>query len=152
MTIRPQGSLEGGSLDACPIDRRVADVKAEIDAFFRDVPSSRYLAAGVSLSVSRLQHLFRKQIGIPIGRYLLHRRLSEAASLLAGSYLRVSEICYATGFNDPAGFSRAFRRFYGKSPREYRRRALLGGGVGLGAPIPDVPGPPRTEAAAGTKE
>ncbi len=36
---------------------------------------------------------------------------------------RISAIAYAAGFNDPAWFSRAFRRHYGMTPGEARARA-----------------------------
>jgi AraC-like DNA-binding protein len=32
----------------------------------------------------------------------------------------VNETAYLVGFSDPASFSRAFKRWTGKSPRDYR--------------------------------
>jgi AraC family transcriptional regulator, transcriptional activator of pobA len=51
---------------------------------------------------------------------LLHRRLIEARRLLLYSDLSVSDCCHQIGFDDPAYFSRLFRRHTGQSPREFR--------------------------------
>jgi AraC-like DNA-binding protein len=45
----------------------------------------------------------------------------RALVLLAGSY-PIGEIALAVGFADPAGFSRAFKRWTGKTPSEARRQ------------------------------
>ncbi|EGF91049.1 regulatory protein [Asticcacaulis biprosthecium C19] len=51
---------------------------------------------------------------------LLYRRLIEAKRLLLYSDLTVTDCCHQTGFDDPAYFSRLFRRHVGQSPREFR--------------------------------
>ncbi|HCD76524.1 MAG TPA: AraC family transcriptional regulator, partial [Alcanivorax sp.] len=40
--------------------------------------------------------------------------------LLGERGTRISEVAYALGYNDVANFSRAFKRWSGKTPREYR--------------------------------
>ena len=48
-----------------------------------------------------------------------HRR-RRATELLADPNLTVTEIAYRLGYTEPASFSRAFRRWFGTSPRSYR--------------------------------
>ena len=53
--------------------------------------------------------------------YLRSVRLAAAAeTLVQPRPVRITEIAYACGFNDPLTFSRAFRREYGVTPREWR--------------------------------
>jgi AraC-like DNA-binding protein len=79
--------------------------------------------AGVAdkLGMSR-QTLFRrlKEEGVTFEEVLdaLRRRL--ALQYLAGRKASVSEIAYLVGFSDPAAFSRAVKRWTGKSPRDLR--------------------------------
>ena len=47
-------------------------------------------------------------------------RYRQACKLLAERGTRISEVAYALGYNDVANFSRAFKRWSGKTPREYR--------------------------------
>jgi AraC-like DNA-binding protein len=48
----------------------------------------------------------------------LRRRLAE--DYLTGRKVSVNETAYLVGFSDPASFSRAFKRWTGRSPREVR--------------------------------
>ena len=36
------------------------------------------------------------------------------------SHLAITEIAYLLGFSDASNFTRAFRRWFGVSPRDYR--------------------------------
>ncbi len=64
---------------------------------------------------------------------MLHdRRMLEARRLLAYTPMPVVEVAAQTGFEDPAYFSRFFRREVGHSPSEYR--ALVAKGVRGGTP------------------
>jgi AraC family transcriptional regulator, transcriptional activator of pobA len=49
-------------------------------------------------------------------------RLREACRLLAYTRMRVQEVGFALGYDDPAYFARAFRRSSGQSPSDYRAR------------------------------
>jgi AraC family transcriptional regulator len=79
------------------------------------------IAAAVSLSPSRLVHLFREQTHISIKRYSLWLRVHAAYRLMA-SQRSLTEIAYRAGFADSAHLSRAFRRMLGLNPSELLRR------------------------------
>lgn len=81
---------------------------------------SMELIAG-KIGISR-QTLFRrlKSEGVTFENVLDELRQSLAQHYLAGRKASVNETAYLVGFSDPAAFSRAFKRWTGKSPREWR--------------------------------
>ncbi len=79
------------------------------------------LARACGLSVSRLAHLFREQIGLPPQQYLEELRLQRAAQLLRSTGLRIGEIASESGYAGAFYFSARFHRKFGMSPSEYRR-------------------------------
>lgn len=73
------------------------------------------LAAYVNLSESRLSHLFKFHVGIPLRRYLMWLRLMDAlAFAMKGNSL--TESAHHSGFADSAHFSRTFQSMFGISP------------------------------------
>lgn len=74
---------------------------------------------GISRTLLHLK--LRKLVGLSTTEFINKIRLEEAAKMLCGD-LNISEIAYATGFSSPNYFARCFRRFYGKSPSEYRQQ------------------------------
>ena len=57
----------------------------------------------------------------PIG-YLTDYRLRKSVDLMASTDMTFSEISYETGFSGASYFAEAFRKRFGCSPREYRRK------------------------------
>lgn len=78
------------------------------------------------ISRRRLDQIMTQSVGAPVTALIWRRRLTQAATdLLDLKYASrtVSEIAFAAGFEDPAHFTRAFRRRYQCAPSEWRRRA-----------------------------
>jgi AraC-like DNA-binding protein len=48
-------------------------------------------------------------------------RRESAERLLGDASLTVSEVGYVLGFTEPSAFHRAFRRWHGVTPMEFRR-------------------------------
>ena len=67
--------------------------------------------------------LFRKLKGLtnmsPVD-LVIRIKLNHASELLKNNKSkRINEIAYESGFNDPKYFSTLFKKFYGKTPKEY---------------------------------
>jgi AraC-like DNA-binding protein len=86
------------------------------------------LARLIGLSTSSPSYfinMFKAEIGIPPGEYLMRLRIQKAAHLLATTFLSVKEISIQTGFSYlNRNFQKYFRRYYGMAPLEYRRHAM----------------------------
>jgi AraC-like DNA-binding protein len=78
------------------------------------------LARQAGVGSSTLAREFKRHHHATVSRYLLHRRMDRAKSLLATTTLPVQEIGSAVGIADPQYFNKQFRKIAGKSPRRYR--------------------------------
>lgn len=83
-------------------------------------------AIAARMGVSR-QTLYRnlKNEGMTFEKVLDTLRHKLAVSYLSGRKASVNETAYLVGFSDPASFSRAFKRWTGTSPREFKTHAPL---------------------------
>lgn len=107
-------------LDGAGTDPRVRRAQALIAADPGAAHTVRSLADTVSLSPSRLAHLFTEQLGQTPMRALRHARLRHAARLLEATELPVARVAAASGFASPFHFNRVFRQRYGVPPGTYR--------------------------------
>lgn len=80
-----------------------------------------YMAGRCGLSVSRYQHLFKKQYAMSPLSYQIMLRVENAKSLLQSTTLSVREIAEKVGYTDQNYFSRVFKRYTGKVPTAYRK-------------------------------
>ncbi len=65
--------------------------------------------------------LFHKTVGTPVMDYVRKRRLFEASRELAETGEKITDIALKYQFSSEESFSRAFKKLYGQSPREYRK-------------------------------
>lgn len=82
------------------------------------------IAAANAISVRYLHTLFAEE-GTTVSRYILDRRLGNAARDLLDGRLAahtIAEIAVRNGFVGPSHFTRTFTRKYGRTPREHRSR------------------------------
>src|SRR5689334_5427914 len=92
-------------------------------------------AHSVNLSVWRLSHIFKSDVGMPPIKYLKLLRMERAKGLLESSFLSVKEIAFQVGLNDESHFVRDFKSTYGHSPTTYRGQFKLKGANGNGANV-----------------
>ncbi|AQS35503.1 DNA-binding domain-containing protein, AraC-type [Shewanella psychrophila] len=80
----------------------------------------------------QLQRVFQSQTGLSVAQYVRELKLSLAAERMITGGERMLDIAYELGFNSEVSFSRAFKQFFGSSPREYKLRGVR---VGLRNPL-----------------
>jgi AraC-like DNA-binding protein len=73
-------------------------------------------------SPGHLARLFRAQYGVGFTTYLRQLRLRKALELLTRSRLPIALIARRVGYRDGSRFAQHFRRQFGMTPRECRRR------------------------------
>ena len=81
------------------------------------------VAAATGLSVSRLSHRFKEEVGITPGQFLERERLARAAQLLRFTTRSITAIAEEVGFASPIHFSLRFKKSFEISPREFRKLA-----------------------------
>lgn len=80
------------------------------------------LAANQRYNVKYFSRLFASATGMKPAEYITDCRIEWAKNSLEHSDLSVSEISEAIGYEHRNGFATAFRKKYGCSPTEYRRK------------------------------
>jgi len=106
-----------------PIGGRLDEAAAYLQKHFADSISLKEVAERFGTSSVSLRRMFREHFGgMTPGKLVTSLRMQRAAELLCRSETRVAEVGRLCGFEDPFVFSRAFKRYSGCAPSEYRRR------------------------------
>lgn len=67
-----------------------------------------------------LSKLFKKETDMNFLEYLTDVRMTKAAELLVDLNLKIYQISFMTGYQDPVHFSKLFKKKFGCTPQEYR--------------------------------
>jgi AraC-like DNA-binding protein len=86
------------------------------------VPPLDRVARALGVSARTLQRQLREE-STTFAHTLAQLRQEMAPSLLRDGRLAVSEVAFLLGYEDPSAFQRAFRRWFGRSPRAFRGTA-----------------------------
>jgi AraC-like DNA-binding protein len=84
--------------------------------------SEEIIAEDLYMSQRSLQRRLREE-GTTYKELLNETRRDLAAQYIKASSVSINEITYLLGFSEPSNFSRAFKRWTGVSPSEYRQSA-----------------------------
>lgn len=99
--------------------KRIHDSMERIRTQLTQALTVNELAQEAAMSPSHYAHSFRMVAGVSPMRYLRDMRLDAARALLLDGQLRVGDVGLRVGFENPAHFSREFKRRYEFSPAEY---------------------------------
>lgn len=82
------------------------------------------IAAHLGLSTRTLQRRLLEE-GVSFQNLLQASRQTLAGQYIRDEHLSISEIAYLLGFSEQANFTRAFKRWYGVSPTQFRADAAV---------------------------
>lgn len=120
---QPSPLKNGAKVDSCAraiLDKRVQKVLEMVES---GQPCTIHgLADQFHMTHFHLLHLFKQQVGVPLGEVLTEQKLSNAARLLAEGHVCIKQIAHAAGYEHTSSFARAFRRRFGIAPRRYREQ------------------------------
>ena len=92
-----------------------------IDSHFNEKITLEDLGELTGLNPCYLSELFRKEMNVTFGTYLMNLRVETAKALLTRTEYSYSKIEYSLGFCSQSHFCACFRKLTGTTPREYRR-------------------------------
>lgn len=101
-------------------DIRLQKALATIEADLEFLWTADGLGKKVGTSTATLGRLFKKEFGVSTMEFIWDLRLRKAFALLNNTSMAVGEIAFAVGFESLAGFSTAFKRKFGHSPKDLR--------------------------------
>jgi AraC-like DNA-binding protein len=78
------------------------------------------LASAAATSRSVLADRFAEIVGCPPIQYLTQWRMQMAAKRLADPNVKIAAVAHEVGYESEAAFSRAFKKFVGRSPSQWR--------------------------------
>jgi AraC family transcriptional regulator, arabinose operon regulatory protein len=101
-----------------PVDRAILFMQRQVYKCLK----IRDIADHLQMSESHFSKIFRNQTGASPIDYFIHLKMQEAMRLLSNTSLRVKEVAFALGYDDPLYFSRVFSRHTGMSPAAFAKR------------------------------
>ncbi len=102
--------------------RRIHKVQDYIEHHLGQSLSTTELAGAAGFSKYHFSRIFQGMLHEPLAHYVNRIRMERAVFLLAHrTDKNMTDIAYELGLSDSAVFSRAFKNYYGVSPREYRK-------------------------------
>lgn len=99
-------------------DRQIADILTYINLHLAEDLSNEALSEKFYVSKYYLMHKFKEHTGYTLHAYVQQKRLLHAKDLMIEGVpiLKAASMC---GFSDYSTFLRAFRKFYGISPKAF---------------------------------
>lgn len=98
-------------------DLRIEKVVGHITSNLHKPLDFKILKDIACLSESRLIHLFKKELGIPIRKYVLWCRLQKAIKFYLKGHT-LTQSAHIAGFSDVAHFTRTFVSMFGMAPSQ----------------------------------
>ena len=97
---------------------------AHIDSDLNGELGLKALAELQGINPSYLSTLFKKETGQTVTDYVNQRRVHLAVRLLGGTRLQIQTIAQHCGIPDVNYFTKVFKKYVGKTPRQFRQDSL----------------------------
>lgn len=102
--------------------REIETVKKYIYSNYDKELSVDMLAEQVYMAPSYLSHIFKKETGQNLSKFIKTLRMEKARELLTESHIKIVNISYAVGYPNVSYFCQSFREYFGVSPQKFRNQ------------------------------
>lgn len=83
------------------------------------------IAGVANISPNAFCRYFKSKTNKTFTQFLIELRVGHACKLIIENNLSIKQLCYESGFNNPASFHKYFKQVTRKSPTDYRKEFLL---------------------------
>lgn len=102
-------------------DEMVRMIIEYLDENYTKPLSLKSLGEQFDLSPYYLAHIFKEETGVSPMKYIMHRKVGEAQSMLSNTSVSISDIGFQLGFGSSSHLSSVFKKYFGVSPKEFRQ-------------------------------
>ena len=102
------------------LHKEVEGIKQYIAIHYGEEISVDQLAEMVYMAPSYLSHLFKKETGQNLSKYIKSFRMEKAKEKLEKTKEKIVNISYEVGYPNVSYFCQSFREYFGVSPQKYR--------------------------------
>jgi AraC-like DNA-binding protein len=95
---------------------------------FRQKISLSQVASIANISPTAFCRFFKLHTRKNFNTFLQELRVGHASKLLIENKKTITQVCYDSGFNNITNFYKTFKKLTGKTPQEYQKAYLSGGG------------------------
>lgn len=119
-----------GSLSRLPHATHISHIRLKkMNSFlaeycFKDLTLEE-VAGMLQLSKTSLSRFLKRETGKTFSEHLNFHRINYSCSLLRESDANVMEVCFSSGYSNPAYFFRQFKKHKGCTPAEYRKKNMI---------------------------
>jgi len=103
------------------ISENVGEILLYLYSNYQEKITIEMLTKEFNINRTTLSERFTNEVGEPIMTFLIKLRVTLASIILRDTSIPVSEVMERVGFKDPAYFVKAFRKYIGCPPSEYRQ-------------------------------
>lgn len=86
-----------------------------------DIITLKTIAAHFGYHPNYISHILHQEMGLTFSDILLEKRMERAVLLMRHTPLSLEEIAALLGYSNHSNFYKAFKSYYGMTPREYTR-------------------------------
>ncbi len=96
-----------------------------IDREFINIKNIQEIFGHISYSQYYISHLFKEKMGMSIKEYVTQKKMAVASEMIQTYDCSVEELTEYLHYESSHTFRQAFKKFYGVSPTEYKRKKKI---------------------------
>lgn len=100
-------------------DKIIAEIKSYVESCYRDATLEE-AARRVHMNPFYVSKFFKEKTGQTFSDYVVSVRMKKAAELLMDIRYKTYEVSEMVGYSHAKNFTRTFKKFFGKSPKQFR--------------------------------